>query len=109
QGVGRYNSGGPGRERGRHDRRAGVPEVDRDAVNRPALSECVLLRAPNGSVPRSSPWMMLGFLRSAIAHRFQVVYQLGPQRRLFVRAPFVEAFARFEAELSAGDELSQIG
>src|SRR5262249_13478225 len=40
---------------------------------------------------------------------FQMLQNLGPQRRLFLGAPLAEALAALEAELTIGDQPLQIG
>ncbi len=54
-------------------------------------------------------FMFASLKRSGVSRLFQMLQNLAPQRRLFVGAPFAEALAALEAELTFGDEPLQIG
>src|SRR5215813_5770096 len=43
------------------------------------------------------------------ARPLEILRHLCPQRRLFVRAPFAEAFTRLESELAGGNQRFEIG
>ena len=61
------------------------------------------------SRPPTLPFPHRGEGWLSIPHRFQMPHHPGAQRRLLLRAPFLEAFAGFETEFSVRDQVLQIG